>query len=79
MNKRIYLDNAATTQVSEEVLNEMLPFFREIYSNPSAIYSFAGESRKAVDCARKRAAELIGVTQKRYTLQAEGANLITGR
>ena len=38
----------------------MLPFFRETYSNPSAVYRFAGESKKAVDHARKRAAELIG-------------------
>ncbi|MDE6433974.1 MAG: cysteine desulfurase NifS [Lachnospiraceae bacterium] len=60
MEKLIYLDNAATTQVSEEVLNEMLPFFRQTYSNPSAVYSFAGEGKKAVDRARKQAAELIG-------------------
>ena len=60
MKKIIYLDNAATTQVSEEVLNEMLPFFRQIYSNPSAVYSFAGEGKKAVDHARKQAAGLIG-------------------
>lgn len=60
MSKTIYLDNAATTRVSEEVLQEMLPFFRETYSNPSAIYSFAGEGKKAVDLAREHAAELIG-------------------
>lgn len=60
MSKTIYLDNAATTRVSEEVLQEMLPFFRETYSNPSAIYSFAGEGKKAVDLAREQAAELIG-------------------
>ncbi len=60
MNKIIYLDNAATTQVSEQVLNEMLPFFRQTYSNPSAVYSFAGEGKKAVDYARRQAAELIG-------------------
>lgn len=60
MNKMIYLDNAATTQVSEAVLNEMLPFFRQTYSNPSAVYTFASEARKAVDKARQQAAELIG-------------------
>ncbi len=60
MNRIIYLDNAATTRVREEVLEEMLPFFRETYSNPSAIYSFAGEARKAVGIARERAAALIG-------------------
>lgn len=60
MSKVIYLDNAATTQVSEEVLNEMLPYFRQTYSNPSAVYSFADEGKKAVDNAREQAAELIG-------------------
>lgn len=60
MNKVIYLDNAATTRMGEDVLNEMLPFFRQIYSNPSAIYSFAGEGKKAVDYAREQAAALIG-------------------
>lgn len=60
MDQLIYLDNAATTRVSEEVLAEMLPYFRQNYSNPSAIYRFAGEGKKAVDKARRQAAELIG-------------------
>lgn len=60
MSKIIYLDNAATTQVNGEVLNTMLPFFRETYSNPSAVYRFAGEGKKAVDHARKQVADVIG-------------------
>jgi len=60
MNKMIYLDNAATTHVSEAVLEEMLPYFGKIYSNPSAVYTFASKSRKAVDKARQQAAELVG-------------------
>ncbi|MDD5969825.1 MAG: cysteine desulfurase NifS [Anaerostipes sp.] len=60
MGKIIYLDNAATTQVNGEVLNTMLPFFRETYSNPSAVYRFAGEGKKAVDHARKQVADVIG-------------------
>lgn len=48
----IYLDNAATTQVYPEVMEAMLPFFTEYYGNPSAIYSFADETKKAVDEAR---------------------------
>lgn len=59
MNRLIYLDNAATTQVYPEVLQEMLPFFTESYSNPAAVYSYASESRKAVDKARRNIAELI--------------------
>lgn len=59
MNKLIYLDNAATTQVYPEVLEEMLPFFTECYSNPSAVYSYASKSRQAADNARRNIAELI--------------------
>lgn len=59
MAKLIYLDNAATTQVYPEVLDAMLPYFTEYYGNPSAIYSFAGESKKAVDEARANVAALI--------------------
>lgn len=57
---RIYLDNAATTGMREEVLQEMLPFFREIYANPAAVYGFAGEAKRAVRLARERAGALIG-------------------
>ncbi len=63
MSGLIYLDNAATTQVNEAVLNEMTPYFRQTYGNPSAIYSFAGESLKAVDIARERTAKLIGASR----------------
>lgn len=59
MKKPIYMDNAATTQVYPEVLNKMLPYFTEIYGNPSAVYTFAGESQKAVDEARRNVADLI--------------------
>ncbi len=59
MGKFIYLDHAATTQTSEEVVNAMLPFFSEKYGNPSAFYGFAGEAEKAVSYARKQAAALI--------------------
>lgn len=60
MNPFIYLDNAATTQLDESVLQEMLPFLRQSYGNPSAVYHFAEESRKAVDHAREQTAGLIG-------------------
>lgn len=73
MNKLIYLDNAATTQVKEEVLQEMLPFFKENFSNPSAIYSFAQEGKKAVDKARKQAADLIGAKPEEIYFTAGGS------
>ena len=60
MSRLIYLDNAATTQVYPEVLEAMMPFFTEYYGNPSAIYTFAGNVKKAVDEARATLASGIG-------------------
>lgn len=63
MSKLIYFDNAATTQVYPEVFEAMKPYFTEYYGNPSSIYSFAGESKKAVDTARANVASLINAKQ----------------
>lgn len=73
MRKRIYLDNAATTSVNEEVLQAMLPFFRETYSNPSAFYSFAKEAAKAVNEAREETAALIGAKSGEIYFTAGGS------
>lgn len=73
MKERIYLDNAATTRVSEEVLQEMLPYFRETYANPSAIYGSAGEAKKAVRAAREQAAALIGAKPNEIYFTAGGS------
>lgn len=56
----IYLDNAATTKVSEEVFEAIKPYFCDLYANPSAIYGFAGKSMKGMDEAREQVASLIG-------------------
>lgn len=55
-----YFDNAATTYVKEEVLREMLPYFKDCYGNASAIYSIGREAKRAMEKARKRVAEAIG-------------------
>ncbi len=56
----IYLDNNATTQLDPGVIEEMVPFLREHYGNPSSGYAFAAKARKAVDLARERLAALLG-------------------
>ncbi len=59
MNGLIYLDNAATTRIKDEVYEAMQPYFKELYGNPSSIYRFAGESRKAIDDARALIADFL--------------------
>lgn len=56
----IYLDNAATTKVKDEVINEMIPYFSDFYANPSSVYKCAREVAKNVEDARNFIASTIG-------------------
>jgi cysteine desulfurase len=58
--KTVYLDNNATTQVAAEVLEAMLPYFRDLYGNPSSMHSFGGQVAQEIHEARKQVASLIG-------------------
>ena len=58
--KRIYMDNAATTRVTPEVLEAMLPYLTEVYGNPSSIHAFGRDARRALDDARRRVAQAVG-------------------
>jgi len=58
--KTIYLDNNATTQVAEEVLDAMLPYFRELYGNPSSMHTFGGQVGQKIRAAREQVAALLG-------------------
>ncbi|HJJ22805.1 MAG TPA: cysteine desulfurase [Nitrosopumilus sp.] len=55
----IYLDNAASTQIHEDVLNSMLPYLKEQYGNPSSIHRYGRLAHKAIEKARKQIASLI--------------------
>jgi cysteine desulfurase len=56
----IYLDNNATTMVAPEVIEAMMPFFKERWGNPSSIHRFGGSVRRSVEQARAKIATLIG-------------------
>jgi cysteine desulfurase len=58
--KRIYLDNAATTPVDEEVVREMVPVFTENYGNPSSIYKEGRDAKKLVEENRAKVADALG-------------------
>ena len=54
----IYLDNNATTQVAPEVLEAMLPYFHDLYGNPSSMHSFGGQVGRRLRLAREQVAAL---------------------
>jgi cysteine desulfurase len=58
--KTIYLDNNATTAISPEVLNEMLPYLKELYGNPSSIHSFGRNLYYKIEQTREKVALMIG-------------------
>ena len=64
MDKLIYLDNAATTSLGQEALEEMMPYLKENYSNPSSVYGFAQKGKKAVEDARGVIAAALGAKDR---------------
>lgn len=58
--KNVYLDNNATTQVAPEVIEAMMPFFRDMWGNPSSMHHFGGQVKKYIDIAREQVAAMIG-------------------
>ncbi len=72
MNKTIYLDNAATTQTKVEVVEAMLPYFNEKFGNPSSIYDFAAQNKKAVTDARDTIASALGCNSNEIFFTAGG-------
>lgn len=67
-----YFDNGATTKVKDEVLKEMLPYFSNQYGNPSAVYALARESKRAIEDARQKVADLIGAKKHEIYFTSSG-------
>jgi len=68
----IYLDNAASTQIHEEVLNSMLPYLKEQYGNPSSIHRYGRLAHKAIEKARKQIASLINANPSEIFITSGG-------
>ena len=73
MAKLIYLDNAATTKTAPEVVEAMLPYFTEIYGNPSSVYEFAGKSKAAITKSREIIADALGASANEIYFTAGGS------
>ena len=71
--KRVYLDNAATTRLIPEVLNEMLPYMTDIYGNPSSPHYFGQQSAMAVDRARQQVASAINADPSEIIFMSGGS------
>ena len=72
MKRFIYLDNAATTKTRPEVVDAMLPYFMEFYGNPSSVYEFSNESKKAINRSRETIADAIGAKTNEIYFTAGG-------
>jgi cysteine desulfurase len=72
MNKRIYLDNSATTPVDPAVLESMLPYFRENFGNASSVHLNGQQARTAVEDARRAVADFIGAETKEVVFTSGG-------
>jgi cysteine desulfurase len=71
--KTVYLDHAAATPVRPEVLEAMLPYFRERFGNPSAVYSLGSEIKEVIEAERAKVARLIGAPEDQIIFTSCGA------
>ena len=69
----VYADNAATTKVSNTAFNAMLPCFKELYGNPSSLYTLGQKSQEAIFSARETVAECLNCDMKEITFTSGGS------
>jgi len=70
--KKIYLDNAATTPVAKEVLEAMMPYFREKFGNASSLHSFGREARDAVENSREKISKKLNAKEHKVIFTSGG-------
>jgi cysteine desulfurase len=72
MSRRVYLDHNASTPVHPEVVAEMLPYFGEVFGNPSSVHGFGRDAREGVDTARERIARFLGANPEEIVFTSGG-------
>jgi len=70
--KKIYLDYAATTPVDPRVLKEMLPYYKDIFGNPSSLHEFGQGAKRAIAAAREKVARLISASPEEIIFTSGG-------
>lgn len=70
--RKVYLDNNATTRMREEVLDAMLPYYKDVYGNASSVHEFGRVARRAIDDARIKAANLLGAASPEEVIFTSG-------
>jgi len=70
--KKAYLDHVATTPILPQVLEAMLPYFRDVYGNPQSLHEWGDEAREALDDARRKVAALIGTQPEEIIFTGSG-------
>jgi cysteine desulfurase len=73
---KVYFDNAATTPVHPKVLEKMLPYYNELFGNPSSIHSFGRKARVAIEEARETVAGFIGASASEIYFTSSGTEAI---
>ena len=71
--QKVYLDNAATTKVRNEVVEAMLPYFTEYFGNPSSLHLFAREAAKGLDAARAQVAKALNAKPEEIIFTGGGS------
>src|SRR3989442_14048411 len=81
MSRHVYLDHNASTPIHPEVVAEMLPYFSEVFGNPSSIHAFGREARDGVDRARERVPRFLRVSPQEivFTSGATESDNLGGR
>ena len=79
MGHSVYLDHASTTYTKPEVLKEMLPYFTDLYGNPSSVHRYGREARKALDQARERTAAALNADPNEIYFTGSGTEADNGQ